>query len=83
MSSDRTVHELAVLRSIVDAVSEHAREHVVTRVSLGVGVLSGVSPQALEFCFELATRGTVLAGAELVIDVLPGRQLMIHSIEVI
>jgi len=76
------VHELAVLRSIVDAVSEHALGDVVTLVSLGVGVLSGVSPQALEFCFELATRGTVLAGAELVVDVLPGRQLRIHSIEV-
>ncbi len=76
------MHELAVLRSIVDAVSEHALGDVVTLVSLGVGVLSGVSPQALEFCFELATRGTVLAGAELVVDVLPGRQLRIHSIEV-
>ena len=76
------MHELAVLRSIVDAVSEHALGDVVTLVSLGVGVLSGVSPQALEFCFELATRGTVLAEAELVVDVLPGRQLRIHSIEV-
>jgi hydrogenase nickel incorporation protein HypA/HybF len=83
MSSDRTVHELAVLRSIVDAVSEHARGDVVTRVSLGVGLQSGCSPHAIQFCFELATRGTVLAGAELAIDVLPGRQLMIHSIEVI
>ena len=77
------MHELAVLRSIVETVSEHAGGSVVTRVRLGIGLLSGVSPQALEFCFELATRDTVLAGAELVVDVLPGRELMIDSIEVL
>ncbi|CAN5210183.1 hypothetical protein BH09ACT12_BH09ACT12_00680 [soil metagenome] len=77
------MHELAVLQSIVETVCEHAGSSVVTTVRLGIGLQSGVSPAALEFCFELATRDTVLDGAELVMDVLPGRQLMIDSIEVV
>ena len=73
------MHELAVLQSIVDTVSEHARGGVVTRLSLGIGLLSGVSPHALQFCFELATRGTALAGAELVVDVEKHDNFVAHA----
>jgi hydrogenase nickel incorporation protein HypA/HybF len=77
------VHELAVVRSIVETVAEHARGGTVTRVRLVIGLQSGVSPEALEFCFGLAARDTALDGADLVVDVRPGRQLMIDSIEVL
>ncbi len=40
---------------------------------LRVGQLSGVVPDALSFCFELATAGTALEGAALEIEVQPGR----------
>lgn len=76
------MHELAIIQSIVETVATHAHGGAVTRVRLVIGSQSGVSPEALEFCFGLATRHTVLDSADLVMDVRPGRQLMIDSIEV-
>ena len=62
------MHELSITQSIVDAVSDHAGEATVVSVRLRIGMLSGVVPRAVRFCFELVTAGTSLEGAELVID---------------
>lgn len=79
------MHELSVMRSIVETLTDHvgAEGGSVTTLRLDVGRLSGVSPHALRFCFPLATAGTVLEGAELVVTETPGRELLIDSIEVI
>ena len=37
-------------------------------VTLEIGALSGVVPEALEFCFDACTRETLLAGARLEIE---------------
>jgi len=37
-------------------------------VTLEIGALSGVVPEALEFCFEACVSGTLLEGARLDID---------------
>lgn len=68
----RSMHELSVTQSIVDLVRQHAGTAKVTSVRLRVGRLSGVIPQAVQFCFELVTKGTTLQDAELVIDEQPG-----------
>ena len=62
------MHELALTRSLVEIVLDEARRHgfhkvLVVRVRLGV--LSHVSPEALTFCFDAATRGTCAEGARL------------------
>ncbi len=67
------MHELAIMESIVDAVIERVGDAQVFRVRLEVGKLSGVVPDALRFCFELATAETPLAGAALEIMEIPGR----------
>jgi hydrogenase nickel incorporation protein HypA/HybF len=67
------VHELAITESIVAAVTEKLPDAVVRRVRVEVGRLSGVVPDALLFCFDLATAGTSLEGAELEIISSPGR----------
>ena len=77
------MHELTVTQAILDTVAEHARTARVTCVRIRVGLLSGVMPHALHFCFETVTAGTTLQGAELVIIEQPGRDLTIESIEVI
>ncbi|MCG8459777.1 MAG: hydrogenase maturation nickel metallochaperone HypA [Holophagales bacterium] len=62
------MHELSVAHSLVEMASEAAREAGATRVRevrLAIGALSCVAPEALEFCFELASRDTPLAGARL------------------
>ena len=62
------MHELAIAESVVASVLERTGERHVTTVRLRVGRLSGVVPDALSFCFELATTGTALEGADLQID---------------
>ncbi|WP_405959497.1 hydrogenase maturation nickel metallochaperone HypA [Streptomyces sp. NBC_00024] len=71
------MHEMSVALAVVDQVAEAAdRAEGVTAVRsvrLQVGELAGVVPDALAFCFELACAGTLLEGAELVTEAVPGR----------
>lgn len=67
------MHELSIAESVVDAVLERTGRRPVTTVRLQVGRLSGVVPDALKFCFELATSGTALEGSVLEVEEPPGR----------
>lgn len=67
------MHELSLMRSIVGTCVERAEGRRVKSVRLRVGALSGVEVHALRFCFDVCTEGTVLAGAALTIDEVPGR----------
>ncbi|MEM9189400.1 MAG: hydrogenase maturation nickel metallochaperone HypA [Myxococcota bacterium] len=67
------MHELSITRNIVATCAEHAGERKVSAVKLKVGKLSGIEVQALRFCFDVCTKGTVLEGAELRIDEIAGR----------
>ena len=67
------MHEMSITQNIVAIVSEHAGERRVKRVRLEIGKLSAVIPEAIRFCFDVATGGTVLEGAELEIVEIPGR----------
>ncbi|MCV7136264.1 hydrogenase maturation nickel metallochaperone HypA [Mycobacterium hodleri] len=66
------MHEMSLTQSVVDAVCEHAAGRHVHSVTLEVGALCAVVPDAMAFCFELATEGTVAAGARLELDLRPG-----------
>lgn len=67
------MHELAIAESVVTTVLEHVEGRPVTVVRLRIGALAGVVPDALAFCFELATVGTPLESAALEIDEELGR----------
>jgi hydrogenase nickel incorporation protein HypA/HybF len=69
------MHELSLACSILDACAERAGEERVLRVTVEVGQLAAVMPDALRFCFDVCARGTVLEGAELEILEIPGRAL--------
>lgn len=65
------MHEAALSQGLVNILLAEARRHRVrsiSRVWLKVGRLKAVEPQALAFCFELFTEGTLAEGAELIID---------------
>ena len=69
------MHEMALTESIVDIVSEEARKQVFGRVRvvrLKVGAMAHVEPEALRFCFDVVSRGTVADGATLDIIRAPG-----------
>jgi hydrogenase nickel incorporation protein HypA/HybF len=68
------MHELSIVTSIVETVTESLAVYPGTRVKLvrlRVGALASVIPESLEFCYGLAAEGTPLEGSRLVVDVLP------------
>jgi hydrogenase nickel incorporation protein HypA/HybF len=63
------VHELGLCSSIVDAIERRAGERAVARVTVRVGRLHHVHPEAFDQSFAVAAAGTVAedAVAELVL----------------
>jgi hydrogenase nickel incorporation protein HypA/HybF len=71
------MHEMSIAQSILEVVQQYARDNGhtgdvnvprVRSVRLKVGEMAGVAPESLQFCFEVASEGTVARGAELLID---------------
>ena len=67
------MHELSITQSIVEACAERAGGTAVGRVTIEVGRLTCVMPDALRFCYKVCTEGTSLAGSELEIIEIAGR----------
>jgi hydrogenase nickel incorporation protein HypA/HybF len=67
------VHELSVAQSIVETCSERAGGIRVLHVTVEVGALSCVMPEALLYCYEIAAQATSLEGSELEIVRIPAR----------
>ncbi len=65
------MHELSLIQGVVEICEQHSGGRRVLEVTLEIGTLSGVVPEALEFCFEAAARETLLEGARLVIERIP------------
>lgn len=68
------MHELSIVASIVDSVTESLAAYPGARVKevrLKVGALASVVRESLEFCYSIATEGTDLEGSRLVVNVLP------------
>lgn len=73
--SGLSMHELSLaeeMRSIIQtyAVKESVRK--VIAVYLQIGTLSGVVPEALQFCFDVVVRGSIAEGALLKLQIVPG-----------
>ncbi len=72
------MHELSIARALVQTVTDGVAERggrpdQVTEIQLRIGVLSGVVPDALTFCFDIVADRTQLAGAALRIEMVPAR----------
>lgn len=66
------MHELGITQRIVEICSEAAAGAQVTRVTVEIGRLCGVLPDAVRFCYEVCAKGTVLEGSVLDIVSTPG-----------
>lgn len=66
------MHELGIAQNIVEIVANHAKGAPVVRVAIEIGQLSGISAEAMRFCFQSCTQGTSLEGARLDIQEVPG-----------
>jgi hydrogenase nickel incorporation protein HypA/HybF len=68
------VHELSIVSSIVESVTETLAGYPGARVKevrLRVGALASVIEDSLQFCYGIATEGTPLAGSALIVKILP------------
>jgi hydrogenase nickel incorporation protein HypA/HybF len=68
------VHELSIALSLIEMAVEKVEEAGggrIEAVHLRLGALAGVSADALAFSFDVASRGTRLEGARLVIEEVP------------
>ncbi|MBT3072063.1 hydrogenase maturation nickel metallochaperone HypA [Rhodomicrobium sp. Az07] len=62
------MHEMALAQGVVRILEEQAAAQHYSRVRvvrLEIGPLATVEPQALRFCFDAATRGTIAENAAL------------------
>lgn len=72
------MHEMALCESVLKILEEESVKQRFRRVKsvwLEVGRLSHVEPQAMRFCFEAVSKGTLADGARLEILVTAGEAL--------
>lgn len=69
------MHEMALAESVLQIIEDNARVQDFLRVKavwLEIGQLSSVEPEAMRFCFDAVTRGSLADGARLEIVVVDG-----------
>lgn len=69
------MHEMGIALQIIDiavaSIPPELRSARVERVNLKIGKLAAVVPDSLRFCFDIVSKDTPLAGAELAIEETP------------
>lgn len=69
------MHEMSIAEGVIQLLEEQATAQGYSRVRtvwLEIGPLAAVEVQALRFCFEAVTRGSLAEGARLEIVEVPG-----------
>lgn len=64
------MHELAITEGIIKIVEKESEKYnfnKVNSIKIVVGELSGVFPQLIQDYFDIASRGTIAEGAELIV----------------
>ncbi len=80
------MHELSLCESLLDILkteAETARFTRVKRITLEVGPLSSVEPEAMRFGFDVVMRGTLADGAKLDIVTPPAEARCLSCFELI
>ncbi|MEM7770967.1 MAG: hydrogenase maturation nickel metallochaperone HypA [Cyanobacteria bacterium P01_E01_bin.6] len=68
------MHEISLMQSALSMALELAKSKGAThihRMTLSIGELSGVVPDALAFAFDVVSAGTLAEGAELTLETVP------------
>ena len=71
----QTMHEMSLAEGVLQLIEDSARQEEfskVTTVWLEIGQLAGVEVEAMRFCFDAVTRGSLAEGARLEIIAVPG-----------
>ena len=68
------MHEFSIIQSLIPQLEEcidQGHYKKVNKIHLEVGVMSGVIADALEFAYDICSKGTRVEGAELSIRMVP------------
>jgi hydrogenase nickel incorporation protein HypA/HybF len=80
------MHEAKLCLTLLDLAERRAAAAGARRIlalELAVGEWAGVAPEALAAAFPLCAAGTAAEGAELRIERVPGRDLVLRELEVV
>lgn len=69
------MHELTLAESAVGIAvraAENAAAKRITRIRLSIGALAHIDADAMQYCCEMVSRGTLADGAAIAIDRTPG-----------
>ncbi len=69
------MHEVSLIENVIALVEQQRTDDPfirVTRIKLTLGALGPAAPDALRFCFEAVTTGTIAEGSRLEIELVPG-----------
>ena len=69
------MHEMSLAEGVLQLIEDSARQEEfskVTTVWLEIGQLAGVEVEAMRFCFDAVTQGSLAEGAKLEIIAIPG-----------
>jgi len=70
------VHEISLLENVREILQEHAKQQnfkQVKKITLAIGKLSCVEPDALRFAFDAVMTDSLAEDAELIIKVVDGK----------
>lgn len=68
------MHEMSLMAGVFDIIGQNMVEYPmakILRVRLVVGALTNVAPDAMQLAFDVMSKGTPVAGAELEISEVP------------
>lgn len=68
------MHEMSIAESIVEICLDTLKAHegtIIHSVQVHVGMMSGIEPDALHFCFDAVTKNTAAQDAKLEITQIP------------
>jgi hydrogenase nickel incorporation protein HypA/HybF len=66
------MHEYSIVQSIITTCEKHAQENeaqLITKVTVKIGVMSGVEPELLALAFDTFKEKSICDGAELILNV--------------
>ena len=69
------MHEMSLCEGVIDIIEAEAKRQNFTRVRgvcLEIGALSHVEPDAMRFCFDAVSRGTIADQARFEVIAVPG-----------
>ena len=68
------MHEMSIAQSLLDIIKQEMEKHNLTKLikcKVVYGRLSQIVPEALDFAFEVLTKGTEFEDAQLVTEMIP------------